>query len=75
MSTRTHIILTTIVILFAIALPSIANYIKDQQSSDTDAQRAAKRQAAEDQCIAMYGSTAMFFETKGGHLVCRDSRA
>ena len=39
---------------------------------DTDAQRAAQRQAREDQCVALYGNAAMFFETKQGHLVCRD---
>lgn len=41
---------------------------------DTDAQRAAQRQAAEDQCTALYGNHAMFFETKHGNLVCRDGR-
>ena len=39
---------------------------------DTDAQRAAQRQAREDQCIALYGNAAMFFETKQGHVVCRN---
>lgn len=41
---------------------------------DTDAQRSAQRQVAEDQCVALYGAGAMFFETKRGDLVCRDGR-
>lgn len=44
----------------------------DPLGADTDAQRAAQRQAAEDRCTALYGGSAMFFETKRGHLVCRD---
>ena len=59
---------------FAAALTLAAAFGLDAEptGSDTDAQRAAQHQAAEDQCTALYGSSAMFFETKGGHLVCRD---
>lgn len=63
-----------IFILSALTLPAAFGTNAEPMDIDTDAQRAAQRQAAEDQCTALYGNAAIFFEKKGGHLVCRDGR-
>ena len=57
-----------------LTLPAAFGYDAEPLDIDTDAQRAAQRQAAEDQCTALYGNAAIFFEKKGGHLVCRNGR-
>ena len=55
-----------------LTVPAALGYNAEPMDNDTDAQRAAQRQVREDQCLALYGNAAMFFETKGGHLVCRN---
>lgn len=44
------------------------------QSADEDSTAAtnARRASAEATCSATYGRDALFFETRHGHLVCRD---
>jgi len=74
MSPRLKVTLGLSFIIAALMLPAAFGYNAEPLGSDTDAQRAAQRQAAEDQCTALYGNAAMFFEKQGGHLVCRDGR-
>ena len=69
---RTYTTLVVLLIVAALTLPKAFGWDAEPMDIDTDAQRAAQRQAAEDQCTALYGSAAIFFETKAGHLVCRD---
>ena len=69
---RTYTALGALLIVAALTLPKAFGLDAEPTDNDTDAQRAAQRQAAEDQCTALYGNTAIFFETKQGHLVCRD---
>ena len=68
-------LITALGVLFIVAactLPKAWGWDDEPLAPDTDAQRAAQRQAREDQCVALYGSSAMFFQTKAGHLVCRN---
>lgn len=69
---RTHTTLGVLLIVAALTLPAAFGWDAEPLAPDTDAQRAAQRQAAEDQCTELYGNAAIFFETKAGHLVCRD---
>ena len=70
--TRTYTALGVLLIVATYALPAAFGWDAEPLAPDTDAQRAAQRQAAEDKCTALYGNAAIFFETKAGHLVCRD---
>ena len=77
MSTRIYTALGVLgALAFAAVLTMSQAFGHDDEplGPDTDAQRAAQRQAAEDRCAALYGSAAMFFETKQGHLVCRNGK-
>lgn len=69
---RTYTALGVLLIVAALTLPAAFGLDAEPIDVDTDAQRAAQRQASEDQCTALYGNYAIFFETKAGHLVCRD---
>lgn len=46
----------------------------DDEPIDTKEQRSNQRAMAEASCDKMYGRDAIFFETKQGHLVCRNAR-
>ena len=72
MNARLIITLGVLAIAAALTLPQAFGLDAEPIDSDTDAQRAAQRQAREDQCTVLYGNAAMFFETKQGHLVCRN---
>ena len=61
-----------LLIIFILTLPKAFGLDDEPTDIDTDAQKVAQRQNAEDKCTARYGNNAMFFETKGGHLVCRN---
>jgi len=50
--------------------PTIVPRFNDEPT-DPQAQRANQRAIAEARCANLYGREAIFFETKGGHLVCR----
>ena len=61
-----------LLIVFILTLPKAFGLDDEPTDIDTDAQKVAQRQNAEDKCTERYGNNAMFFETKGGHLVCRN---
>lgn len=61
-----------LLIVFILTLPKAFGLDDEPTDIDTDAQKVAQRQNAEDKCTARYGNNVMFFETKGGHLVCRN---
>ena len=70
---KTIYIWTGVLLLAALlTLPKAFGLDAEPMDNDNDAQRAAQRQAAEDQCTAIYGSHTMFFETRQGNLVCRN---
>ena len=61
-----------LLIVFILTLPKAFGLDDEPTDIDTDAQKAAQRQNAADKCTVRYGKNAIFFETKGGHLVCRN---
>ena len=70
---KTIYIWTGVLLLAAIlTLPKAFGLDAEPMDDAKDAQRASQRQAAEDQCTAIYGNHAMFFETRKGNLICRN---
>lgn len=70
-SPRTTLRDCLLAIAIALGLAAAAGHASFYDEADSPAERAQRRQAAIEQCRALYGFNARILQLPEGHLVCR----